>query len=60
MKRLVLVLSSVDSKETLERWEFNVEYEKEEGDGEIIKPSASTENIALIGCSLTLSLSSFL
>ena len=30
MKRLVLVLKSVDTQETLERWEFNVEYEKEE------------------------------
>ena len=29
MHKLVLVLASVETKETLERWEFNVEYEKE-------------------------------
>ncbi len=31
MSRLVLILTSVDTQETLERWEFNVEYEKEQG-----------------------------
>ena len=30
VKRLVVVLSSVDTQETLERWEFNVEYSNEE------------------------------
>ena len=29
MHKLVVVLASVETKETLERWEFNVEYEKE-------------------------------
>ena len=28
--KLVVVLASVDTKETLERWEFNVEYETDE------------------------------
>ncbi len=27
MHKLVVVLASVETKETLERWEFNVEYE---------------------------------
>ncbi len=33
VKRLVLILTSVDTQETLERWEFNVEYEEEDGEG---------------------------
>jgi mitotic spindle assembly checkpoint protein MAD2 len=31
VKKLVVVLSSVDTKEVLERWEFNVDYETEDG-----------------------------
>jgi mitotic spindle assembly checkpoint protein MAD2 len=30
VQKLVVVLADVETKETLERWEFNVEYEKEE------------------------------
>ena len=30
MHKLVVVLASVETKETLERWEFNVEYETED------------------------------
>ena len=30
MRKLVVVLANVETKETLERWEFNVEYETEE------------------------------
>ena len=29
----MVVLTSVDTKEVLERWEFKVEYEEEEADG---------------------------
>ena len=32
VRRLVVVLNSVESKEVLERWEFKVEYETESGD----------------------------
>jgi len=32
VRRLVVVLNSVESKEVLERWEFKVEYETEAGD----------------------------
>jgi len=34
VKRLVLILTSVDTKETLERWTFDVDYEKDEKDKE--------------------------
>merc|ERR1711953_713806 len=30
VRKLVVVLANVETKETLERWEFNVEYETEE------------------------------
>ena len=33
VKKLVVVLTNVDTKEVLERWEFKVEYETEEGGG---------------------------
>ena len=32
VKKLVVVLTSVETKEVLERWEFKVEYETEESD----------------------------
>ena len=37
MKRLVVVLTSVESKEVLERWEFKVEYETEDEAGDADK-----------------------
>ena len=37
MKRLVVVLTSVESKEVLERWEFKVEYETEDETGDADK-----------------------
>ena len=33
VKKLVVVLTNVDTKEVLERWEIKVEYETEEGGG---------------------------
>ena len=33
VKKLVVVLTNVDTKEVLERWEFKVEYETEEEGG---------------------------
>ena len=33
VKKLVVVLTNVDTKEVLERWEFKVEYETEEDGG---------------------------
>ena len=39
VRKLVMVLASVETKETLERWEFNVEYEAdgERSDVEILR-----------------------
>ena len=37
VRRLVVVLTSVESKEVLERWEFKVEYETEEEAGDADK-----------------------
>ena len=37
VKRLVVVLTSVESKEVLERWEFKVEYETEDEAGDADK-----------------------
>ena len=34
VRKLVMVLASVETKETLERWEFNVEYEADGDDKE--------------------------
>jgi len=43
VKRLVVVLTSVESKEVLERWEFKVEYETEGEGGDEKKTSPAAE-----------------
>ncbi len=43
MKRLVLILTSVDTNETIERWEFNVEYEQDGSGGEFVDSSSKDE-----------------
>ena len=46
MKRLVVVLTSVESKEVLERWEFKVEYETEDEAGDADKKATKQVNAA--------------
>ena len=42
VKKLVVVLTNVETKEVLERWEFKVEYETEDGDSKL---TFSDENV---------------
>jgi len=44
VKRLVVVLTSVESKEVLERWEFKVEYETEDEAGDADKKATKQED----------------
>jgi len=44
VKRLVVVLTSVESKEVLERWEFKVEYETEDEAGDTDKKATKQED----------------
>ena len=42
IKKLVVVLKSVETKETLERWEFKIESEKEDG-GKVVEKAEKDE-----------------
>merc|ERR1739848_233042 len=52
VRKLVMVLASVETKETLERWEFNVEYEADGDDKENLS-SNKNRNYRQITASVT-------